>query len=448
MTFTPKDFEALKKHFNDTVTVLLKRDGKEPEKHTINDLTKRKEETLFLKAVLTELENRITENAPKSLKPYAEIFYGAQALIQQDIEDNRGWGESEGLLHGRLSDGMGITETNHPDLYQQVRHISKLNNFLKLVYPEGDSRNGLLIPNVLSSVPLDKLTALIAKGYQLEETARKKLTESYLADGKTEGHANSLTVTHDIPESAIAQFETFDTLTKALDNLRMDEIANKNVVKIDLLANKTRSAQFQSLLTMAETLSASRIKAPEKIGILAGMMLLVHEQIGQEYGKHPFSNDDIPGSIVHTGLTKILKTKEMSRENAEALITSAKHFMVHMSVEHNEYKGGVVKESVRAKHLFSQVAGFNLVPVLDLMEKLIKHCRIDSLNRCVTAHKKALEDSLPPKPSSAYGYLNIGGLFGKTVTATKEVEDEINDLEEETKEQEKIVDEPSTGLVV
>ncbi|MCL9685805.1 type IV secretion protein Dot [Legionella maioricensis] len=444
MTFALKDFDALKKHFNDTVTVLLKREGKDPEKgHSIKDLTKRKEETLFLNAVLTELEARIEENKPRNLKPYAEIFYGAQALIQHDIQDNRGYLESDGLLFNRLNDGMGITESDSPDTYQQARHYHVLNNFLNLIYKEGDSRNGLLVPNALDAVPLDKLTSLITKSHKLEEATQKKITEGYQTGGKTEGHANGFTITHDIPASAIASFTTFDALKKALDDLILEELADKNVAKIALLVNPVRVAQLQSLLAMANTLSASKIKASEKMGILGGMMLLVREQIGLEYGKTPFSNDDIPknilnnGSVIHTGLTKILKAKEMSREDANALITSAKNFMTYMTIEHSESKS-VIQESVRAKHMFSDIVGFHLVPVLDFMQKLVRCSNIDALNRCVTTYKKELEESAPKKPSTSYtSYLTstIGGFLGKKESSKEEKKDDAVDKEVEAKDE-------------
>lgn len=104
MTFDLKDFESLKKHFNETITMLLAREGRSK----IEELTQRKEEVLFLKAILTELDNRISRQGTKNLKPYAEIFYGAQALIQKDIEASQGYIQSLGFLHERLNDGMGI----------------------------------------------------------------------------------------------------------------------------------------------------------------------------------------------------------------------------------------------------------------------------------------------------------------------------------------------------
>ncbi len=435
MTFALKDFEALKKHFNDTVKVLLLREKKDPETHEIKDLEKRREETLFLKAVLTELEARITSNTPRNLKPYAEIFYGAQALILQDIEDHRGYTEKPGLLHDRIIEGLGM-ESSHPDIYQEAKHFGAFNSFMKLMYIEGDSRNGLQTPNAMDSVPFDKLTSLITKGHQLEEAAQKKITRAFLSGGKTEAHANGFNVTQDIPASAIAQFTTFEALNKSLDDLRLKEIAHKNKVNTGVIDNKDRAIQFQSLLNMAHTLEHSRIKPNEKLGILAGTMLLVREQIGYEYGKTPFSKDDITetllsyGSVIHTGLTEILKAKEMAREDAEALMSSARNFMIHMCIEHSDNKGEI-KESIRTKHIFSNIEGFNLTSVLDFMQKLIKCSRVDSLNRCVTDHKKAIEDSLPKKPASSYtDYLKLGGWLGKKVT--KEVaEDEVNDLNEE-----------------
>ena len=440
MTFVLKDFEALKEHFNKTIRVLLIRDygQEEAKKKTITDLKSRKEEVLFLNAVLTELEERIKHNNPKSLEPFVEIFYGAQTLIQQDTKDNLGYFDSDGLLFNRLNLGMGITESDFPDNYQKARHYKVLNNFLKLIYKEGDSRNGLQVPNALDAVPLQKLTTLITKGHQLEEAAQKKITEGYHEAGKTEGHANSFPVAYDVPASAIAKFDSFETLKKELDDLVLGELGSKNVASVDVYTDEKRVAQLNSLLAMANTLNASKVKPSEKISILAGMMLLVREQIGHEYGKQPFSNDDITktmlsnGSVVHTELTKILNAKTMSREDAQALIISAKNFMTYMTIEHSESKGEV-KESIREKHIFSDVAGFKLVPVLDFMQKLIRCAAIDSLDRSVIAYEKTLPKEAPVSWTST-----VTSFFGKK--STKEVVDDT--LPE--KEVEKKVDESTT----
>jgi hypothetical protein len=284
MTFALKDFETLKKHFNETVETILRREKKE----SIDELpTKRKEELLFLNSVLTELDARITgsniiSSNPKNLKPFAEIFYGAMSVIKKDIIANLGWGEKaeNSLLYTSLDEIMGITEQNVPSNHQYVHFYNVLNNgFLPLIFKDGNSRLGLKSPNALDSVPTDKLATLIITSYQLEESARNEITKNLGTEGK-EVSANSYKVARDTPATALAGFTTLSILTEALDSLIIDERADKNVPKVSSLTNKDRAAQIQSVKVVADTLSDPKMKAikeSERIAILAGMMLLVNE---------------------------------------------------------------------------------------------------------------------------------------------------------------------------
>lgn len=434
MTFALKDFDTIKKHFNDTIKLLLIREKKD----SINELPKkRKEEVLFLKSILTELETRFRAN-PRDVNLYTEIFYGAMLVISQDIVANLGHLEKRenSLLFSRLKDGMGIIDPKTPDQHQSYRYYQSLNNFLKLLYKDEDSRNGLKSTHALDSVPLDKLVTLVATSYRLEEAAYNTIANSLKSIGKSDIHSNSHTVIKEIPATALSQFTTWDALKASLDALILNELADKNVSKVTALST-ARSAQILSLQIVADTLIVTRltaIKAPERIAILAGMMLLVREQIGLEYGKAPFSKDDISASVVHTGLTGLLTAKDISSENAEALITAAHRFISHMAIEHTEPRG-VVTETLRIRNMFSGVIGLNLPTMLDTMQKSVLTCRIEALNRCVIE----LEATMPREPTPSFSsYLSLSGWLGKKpVTTARTGVDEEKAEENESKEEKK-----------
>ena len=472
MTFALKDFQALKKHFNDTVIIILKRELKHYLKENDIDLDnhklsepefevllanlikripeKRREELLFLKSVITDLNARIIKDQPRIMKPYIEIVYGAMSVVEQDIKDNLGWGEApEGsMLYNRLKEAKGVTATEFPDHHQEASYYRAINNYLQLIFKEEDSRKGLKLPNALDSVSLDKLVTFAHTSYQLEENANKSITAAYAGEGKTEAHVNNYQITKNIAPTAIVHFTSWDTLKKSLDALISDELADKNKSRVDLLANTDRIHQLLSLQAIANTLGSSRLllaptKASECIAILAGMMLLVREQIGREYKRTAFSNDIIVGSIVHTGLSNILNTKDMTREDAQALISAARTFMNNMTIEHSENKG-VIKESIRTKNIFADIPGFDLVGMMDFMQELIKHSRVDALNECVDTYKMELEASKPKEaPVSLVGYLSRG-LFGKGTPSVVAAEEQ---QEEDDEEQQSSAEEKTSGLV-
>jgi len=434
MTFALKDYNELKEKFNTEVAILLRREKVASIDELPADKKTRKEELLFLTSVINELDARIADSKPRNLKPFAEIFAGALLVVKQDIKDTTNWPKKpEGSnLFKFINEVFSVVDekdkkTLHvPSIHQNVSYYSALNNFLPLIFKDKDSRGGLSYPNALDTLDTDRLATFVTSSYQLELDARKELTKNFAAEGK-EMQVNGYKVAKDTPATALAQFTTFAQLKADLKSLILDECADKNVNNVNSLTNKDRVAQIRALETVATVLSdvkAKTIKENDKIAILAGMMLITREQIGHEYSKKPFNTDDIGpgmiqnGSVLHTGLTKILKAKEMGREDAQALITAAQNFTTFMTLERTEVKG-VVKDQVRNKNIFSDVAGFNLPSVFDFVDQLIKCCRIDSLQRCVTSYKAGLEALKPKEPTTSYSsYLNVAGWLGKGTPKT------------------------------
>ncbi|KGP62349.1 type IV secretion protein Dot [Legionella norrlandica] len=436
MTFVLREFEDLKKHFNDTVDIILQREDKKK----IEELpSPRKEEIQFLQSVLTKLEDRLSQHQPqpKSLKPYATVFYGAMLLICRDIENKLGYMERKenSLLYTRLMDGMGITDSNLPLPNQYIIFYKELNKLLSFIYVDNDSRKGLKQEHFLQKLSLKELSDFVKLSFLQEERAEKNALAKLTADGKSKIDANTFQVVKTIDASILEPFKSWPEMKEALHKLILEEFSDKNVANFSKLEkkNQDRAAQLQFLHTLAEQLDnipEQNLASLEKIAILAGAMYIVRGQIAIEYSKAPLSNNELSGSIIHTGLTKILHANAESYEDIEVFITAANRFIRHMTIERPESSNrSITKEAIREKHLFSEITGFNLSSVLPLIQEMIKTCRSEALDACVIKRHEELE-ALKPKSqkSSITGTISgyVGNWWGskKPTSATSEHEED------------------------
>lgn len=405
MTFALKEFEDLRNKFNDTVTVLLGRELKNitnpderkrienlPEHARIEQLSEpRKYEIQYLKAVLTELELQV-RNKTKTSKQCSQVFYAAMFIIHKDIKDHLGRFQSaEGShLHTSLTDIMGINDKNTPEPRQLTECYKSLNKFLSPIFIENDSRKGLKIEHhLLQNVPFEHLVSLLKKGYKLDKEANILSGNTFRAEGKSSVEP-TYRPERELPEQTITQLTSWDELKKGLHNLILEERTDKNVSSISHIPNKVRQAQIQSLEIIEAALSKSQpsLKNSEKIAVLAGAMYIVRGQIAQEYKKEPLSNSKaLENSIIHTGLTKILKAKDAKFEDIEALIQSTNQYVLHMTVEFAGSSKEIQKDAIRTNNIFSKAEEFKLIPFLALAQDIINICRDGALDVCVEAIK-------------------------------------------------------------
>jgi hypothetical protein len=399
MTFALKDFEHLKKHFNDCVAFVLKRDGKEK----ISDLpSRRRDELQFLTSVIAELEtHKITTESVNTL-------YGAMLVTNQDIINRMKSGESTSKVLDRLNIAMDIKDSSKPSNDQYATFYKSLNRFLNLIYVENDSRKGFKKEHALQTVPAPKLVDFAKIGFQLEEAAQNQISTTLTVDGKSNTDGSWYKAAKLVPESIVAPFTSFAALKEALHQLIIAETADKNTADLTTL-DPSRAIQLQFLESLANSLSgpkASGIKETEKTAILAGAMYIVRGQIAQEYGYAPLSHTDIVatllrnGSVVHTELTKVLNAKTTCVEDTEVLINAANQYIRHMTVEKVD-----AKEAIRAKHLFTDIKDFSIVSILELAQNMIRSCRDMAIDFCLGELNKEIkaQEALQPKaPTTSY----------------------------------------------
>lgn len=420
MTFKLKGYNELKAHFAETVEIIVKKYKVESIEELIEP---RRSQVKFINYIIESLDTRLESTnhtqVAKVLDEASRILNGAMLLVGTQVTESLGTIQRNSLLRDRLHLGIGIKEDAIPTPFDLNECHKELNKFLKLVFVDRNSRKGLKAEHDLQYVDLDALVSLMKRNYELEELTHKNMIAEYPMGGKLAIVARNFK-TDPFPKSLVEPFTNWATLQEALQQLETDELADKNVADISLLS-KERAAQFNFLKALVHSLNTQFPETGKdnvKTAILAGAMCIVREQIGQrEYSKAALSHSDITSSIIHTGLSTILKSKENSPENIEALLRVANDYIMFMTTEPKKFKD---------KHILSEIKSFALPDILELIQSTIKSCRTTALDRVVTAHKlilaekaeaeriaKAKEETEVVAPTS--GVMGLLGTIGTTL---------------------------------
>jgi hypothetical protein len=403
MPFIIKDYEELKKHFENTKPIYLKKVDKE----TIEQLEQpRRDQVKFLIYTIETLDKQmkkeisavnarpinsskaqlVVDSKIKQIKLNGSLaLYGAMMLISTMITESR-YILQGSLLRDRLNLGMGITAEQTPDEQQYWRFYRALNLFLKRIYTKENPALGIAPDNPFRFLQVDVLEAIIKRSYELEESSCNALVTSFKADDDSIVSANEFSTHVELPDECTKPLGTWSKLKTALNDLTNTELGIKKVADIPLLKNKARRTQLTFLNCLAETLDAipliSGIYNEDKIAILAGAMYMVREQINTEYGKPCLSTDEIANSTVHTGLTEILHANGAKPEVIEALVAATNRFITYMTIQSTK---------IRSSHMFSRIESFDLKGTLALTQSIIKSCRSKELTTALTAYKEELE---------------------------------------------------------
>ena len=218
MTFTLKDFETLQKNFTDTATIFLKRRNVRQIRELKGD-TERRDELLLLSSTLKELDRIMKDTKAQDQTPYQEIYYGAMLVLRRYAVHHQG-------VSSQFYDSMNLTindKGNPPTPQQQASYIQAFNDFLKLIYVNEDSTQGLKTKHALDSISIEKLISFIRLSYQLEKEVcleRIKAIENPATTKATKTNIdevnNSLTNVNQYPfkkqtsPSAVKGFESFE----------------------------------------------------------------------------------------------------------------------------------------------------------------------------------------------------------------------------------------------
>jgi len=395
MTFELKEFKELKQKFDDSVRIILQRDKKE----SIGQLGEpRKSELLFLSSIVEQLQNHPQTNANT-------IFYGAMLLIQHDLKANLGWGRdiNNSLLFNSLNSTMGIEDkVLSLETSQTSRCFEALNDFLSQLYNEKDASKGFKTDYFLKNIPLDRLEVLLTLSYAQEELAVNIDNKSLEVTGKSHAESANFKLPELVGFKDIQQrLRTWDKLKTALHDLIISECSAQNKPDIKSL-NKERAVPLLFLSQLQENLQkcTNATLSDKKEAILTGALFIVRGLIANEYKKNPLTQDKL-GSKTHTGLTDITKTTSLaSPKEIEALVQATNIYLRHLTIEK---KHSSDPSSIREKHPFSDIKGFDLTCYLSQAEEIIKLCRTSALKSCV---EKATPAASAGASSSSTGFFS------------------------------------------
>ncbi len=429
MTLILKGYAELKKDLEKAIAVELKKYRIE----TVEQLTDsdRRNQIIFLQYIIGILDKR---NLPPAES--TNILYGAMSLISTTIDNSLGLpiiGNSipilsqESLFRNGLNVAMGI-DVNQPSNSQLKQFYSSLNQFLLLLFNNNDSRNGYNPTNELQFVPLDHLMNFVKTSYELEEAAQNNaiadyqivdtpVKASYEAPVKSNNSAakktsNSTSTQAQIQAPQLLQHFNWEDLLRALNQLEISELANQNKADIKSLPAE-RAKQFLFLKKLSEKLNtlSPHLNESTRKSSLIGAMWVVREQIGQkEYSKTPLNKEDV-NSLTHSTLTTILEAKTSSPQDIEFVLRSIHHFLLAVTAAE--------PEKFKSTHLFSDIDNFSLPNVLELIQKTIKTCRINALEKAIDDYKATQKNA---KKADNSGIMNTLSqrLWGVKIEKAKE----------------------------
>ncbi|MFA6303434.1 MAG: hypothetical protein WC627_09960 [Legionella sp.] len=479
MAIEVKDFGVLKKHFDDTVDIVVKDKGKK----SVEELEDpRKTQVQFLQLVITELDKNTTKLSPQH-KSFA--FYGAMLLVSADISKNFGITSQHSLLLARLRDAMGITSSKTATPEQEAKFYRVFNKFLAFIYKDKDAHKGLIKDFGSNKIELDNLIALVKFSYKLERNAHKN-EASALTTGELLNpvHPADFDPPSEVSDKIIEAVGGWAKLQESLHDLIKEELRLKRVGGITNL-DKPRSTQMQ-FLEMVQTLlllkpepkaeaisqassssaaaatSSSTPAAPakdkqkpkntnannnnakpaeaktaglsdnHKTIILAGAMFIVRGLISMEYTesygtkyRSPLSKKSISSSTIHTGLTNILKATSQSYEDIKIAVSATNQYLRFLAIDAQVNKKNEQATVIRPNNRFSEIPGFDLADYLNKIQKMIYICRVFVI--------KAWE---PPKTQKqqastfgGYGFSMFGTKAGSSSAADDSDVDEEDDEE-------------------
>lgn len=405
MTFVLKNLDELKKNFEITKDIMLRYN----QITNIKDLHEpRRSEMLLLQSVLKKIEQQINEvdksqeKTELHIQNYLAAYYGAMLVARHDTND------PDGKLSKSLAKTLELNTENKPNTYNTTKFHLEFNIFLQSqLFKNNDLRQELKDEHIFSAINNEDLYRLLKISYELERNSRKTLVAALAKDGKKEFDIKRYCVNKETPASATAHFNSFFELTKELNDLTIEECADKNKGDIDDLGQK-RAAQINFLIKIGELLEHSTIDDSEKTAVLAGSMHLIHQQIDNEYRILSSKN-----SVICSGLKNLLNIDQVAPQDVEALLHAANRFILRISTGTqpiSRQKDGL-KKAINENNPFATIKKFDLIDILSLCQDMICEYRKKSIKQ-IFAELIQSEKQESRWPSIGK-VLTLNGLFNK-----------------------------------
>lgn len=432
-----RKFEELKKQYDIKLELYLKNNNAK----SISELTKehRKSQLQFLDTLITEVENEIKASKKSSTVTHSYIVYAAMLVIIELA--------GKGDLRISLNSCLNITSENDLSPKQKADCLSTLNTFMNhSIFKDKDSRNGFEQIHPFQSIASKDLSNILNKLYDMDKAART-LEINALSTSGTSSPTPSFKQQKSISPKPLINHESWEKLNEAYDVLKSKEETKQGTndikrwsaprnVEFQFLeqlrvclnefeaAEKTEINKNSKLETDDKTKKLKQANA-HKMAIFLGAMYLIHGKIDDLYKKSYVGHKE--ASVTFSGLDNILMGKAQkpdSPQNIEMYLIAIYQFLRHLAVEQNKTKpekkpteyweSEDIKASIRSKHAFSDIKGFDVKKMLTLNIEMICKCRSQSLGNCITeiqeaeiARKKE-EEKANPKPKSSWGFWGSG----------------------------------------
>lgn len=414
MDFDKLNFGELTKRFTeDTVPTYLSAEGKksveqlgETRRNQINFIS-------YITATLkgqSEASKTVTEKERKAqMQHKTTILYGAMLLIYHQI--NASLNPAQGsVLRDSLKHIMDIRDEAPFDQDQYLTCYKAITQFLKIVYNDNKSEQGINPKNPLQYVSLKTVEACMRLAWELEADSTKKTLADYSVSDKSTP-LESYTVARQTTQEVISSFP--EDILADLNALIIQEKGDKKVATVASLS-PNRAIQLGFLEKLLDALNTKALSIPigEKKLIAAGAMHLVREQINLEYKFPLLHKNEISNSLVHKKLTEILKTndKQSRPEHIEQAVAAALRFIAHTTINAQE-------KTLKPSHMFASITGFDVRTYCNLSQDIIRTCRDQALTLALQMSSPTTEHTVTPGSwtmPSVSNLLTLGILGGSS----------------------------------
>ncbi|MDR3443278.1 MAG: hypothetical protein P4L65_09690 [Legionella sp.] len=438
MTIGIKDLRALKIDFDNAVkSVLANESSLASGAKNIGKIEDTGETRKPILVLLNVVLNHLIAQAEKNDKSiglpiafYPHAFYGLVGIARAHIHKTRWTALFDSTLDHILSTiGQDKKSPNKPDVEQAAEFTIAINEYLKTLFKDSDSRQGINAQHPLHEIPTEYLRKFLTLGYELENVAQiERINAASIKTIDESADTNHYKAKKEPPKSAIDSINKegdWGTLHTVINDLYYHELGLQGgTIEKFALNSPKRATEMQFLFDLKTILikDAKLLSDKERTAILAGAMYLIRAEIKAEY-KYTDPNK----SHVYKTLSELLNTGTTSYQDKEALLSAANHFCRFVTL----------KAADEQKIFRTNLSEFSKAPAFDFQKALISFqtmtldCRKEALAEAINAFSVGNKPAEKASSSSSWGW----GMFSdrKQAAATDESKPPVKSVTTEEK---------------
>ncbi|HRD71342.1 MAG TPA: hypothetical protein PK657_14510 [Legionella sp.] len=335
MTFEFKEFESLKKTFNDDWDVIRRNE----------QINKADIEVEFklIDATINDIEQKI-KNLKKSSPEYIENMekmYATVLLVINHLEVHQPKLNKNVLKC--LNNTLGITEQKKPQPQELLNWQRKLNQLFNCSFIENNPLKGFKDQHTYSHIDKNRLIEFYKLNYVMQEKLFAKIE---LSLDKTCEYSSSFQ-SIESPKEFKTTYTSFEDFEKAINTSINTIIAKKNKLHWYELDRKEQVGLIKDIINILKSLpvtnkgskSKSSMFESDQIVTLLGLSYIIRGGINIEYKKDILSKEstktfrflNLGGSELHHELTMCLGIEE-NFEEIDYCVSRAKNFLNYLLI--------------------------------------------------------------------------------------------------------------------